>query len=857
MKHTWVWIFTKLSILWAVVLSGVWGYSYYIWNQIDSQASIVEKIYTWMNNFGYEEEFFQKSWNINSKLSIKLDEEDVFNASGSISNLEYISGDKGLKQRIQADKVNLEVNGESLMVENIDIVSKNTDNYMYFQWAEKYLEDYAELKEILSTGKYAHIDNKKNTSQQFPNFGEDSLIKLLLESVTTSNPDYYLEKENFEYLLAQEIRRDNWIQYFFVKDEEKSTDEKTLFYFNDGICDDFWYYFEELDALTYQEANQGCKKAMSQLNTVLAFAWEISAQWDYDKWNYSFSIAFADIVNFSADYQKNIVNTWKFSINQVQWVSVDMQWDKIKTTKSNIVVDIKNDEENYIKWEIINGKWTIVLQTKNSVSNLEWELVFGDYIPKKYHLEWNIRKMNINAKWNLLAWEIDISESRNWESIGKINLKHSKLDHNLIIESPKVDISSVKKWKNYAFSIEKRDSAWDIMTEWKMVFSNGKITGFLKDKLIDLIVEGEYTQKYLKKLTIEWNFEWNDILYSFHWDDFQKDTAKISFGSEVNKQRVFDVTMEKSSQVLQMELKNTSYTLSIDIPSRKIFVDGVFEFNQTTPQSTFEVPENFTTIENKNLIFTLPNYTELSWYKISFISDAVFIWAWMGWILAHISFLEHQLRMQEAYIYANLKTIISTIETTSIKQWVTLDYFLVEDDQAYWENEIRFWGEKIPMSNAFQTWLFNKELLSDLFSDEHKVDYHFAYLYVDELPSYQVWAFIPQSWWTHKFIAKWTYAPRTIVRYDFEKVEDFENTPEENATETQSLIRIENGHHFRVGDITNIWKITEIHDGKIWLDSEIWAGKTKILLFGNDSPTLFFYNGKGLENNQVIENYTK
>jgi hypothetical protein len=47
--------------------------------------------------------------------------------------LEYISGDKGLKQRIQADKVNLEVNGESLMVENIDIVSKNTDNYMYFQ----------------------------------------------------------------------------------------------------------------------------------------------------------------------------------------------------------------------------------------------------------------------------------------------------------------------------------------------------------------------------------------------------------------------------------------------------------------------------------------------------------------------------------------------------------------------------------------------------------------------------------------------------------------------------------------------------------------------------------------------------
>jgi hypothetical protein len=40
-------------------------------------------------------------------------------------------------------------------------------------------------------------------------------------------------------LLAQEIRRDNWIQYFFVKDEEKSTDEKTLFYFNDGICDDF------------------------------------------------------------------------------------------------------------------------------------------------------------------------------------------------------------------------------------------------------------------------------------------------------------------------------------------------------------------------------------------------------------------------------------------------------------------------------------------------------------------------------------------------------------------------------------------------------------------------------------------
>jgi hypothetical protein len=36
-----------------------------------------------------------------------------------------------------------------------------------------------------------------------------------------------------------------------------------------------------------------------------------------------------------------------------------------------------------------------------------------------------------------------------------------------------------------------------------MVFSNGKITGFLKDKLIDLIVEGEYTQKYLKKLTIE------------------------------------------------------------------------------------------------------------------------------------------------------------------------------------------------------------------------------------------------------------------------------------------------------------------------------------------------------------------
>ncbi len=863
MKTTGIWIFAKIWILSAVVLAWFGGYSYFVGNKINPETSLLQKIELWVKNLDSPLEIEKIWFDTQATLEVTKWNQKVFSGSLVGENIAVLSQNKGLYQRITADNFSLSYNNKNNYLENLDIISHDTKNYFYAEKIENIFSNKLETyKNILNAWDYIFVDNKKIIENTFENLDKNNIFLQMLIASSTANPEEYLEKNNFKYLLLQTIYSDDWIQYLFQKSENS---EENLYEFSPNICNDLEKISQNTSKNNFSLTKNQCEKNISQFNFIISWGLNISKKWDISAGNYTFEISWDNIVNISAEYKKNILQNWSIYYSQND-ILVDIQGNKNKIISSNITIDIQESPDDFISGKIVNGSGKITIKTNNNISKIDGEIIFQNYKLFQYDFTGNKKSSGsefvFSGKWNDHSGELSFEEKTSEKSLWEISLKYNRLNHNFSLTSENINISSVLKNRDFAVSFEEKNVAGEIISQAKLVHNNQVLTGFIKTQDVDISLEGTTQINRIEILKITWDIYGNDILYILEKDDFSQKSAKLAAGAMVNDARFFDLIIEKNTKNSTQELNETQLSGKLDLPVFEFSADMNLNISQKNPDIYYKIPENFQEIQLEfSQIIPVIHIFELWKYNYNFIPELVITSAGIFGNIWYLDNLKREKNQRNFIRSENTKKIFATIEENILNENITPEDIIGEKKEN-WDNEIRFSGEKIWYSQNYISGKLSEKIIELSWLRENFIaeDYQVSIVKNEKQTVIQVASFLEEKPGYKKLFITGNYSPRKIVRYNFSEYseedlsEDQENNEEENQENTQnentkSKISIVWFPHFKVWDMTNIWKITEVKDDFIWIDSQIPNGATKIFLLWDDSPTLFHD-----EKNNVLEN---
>lgn len=868
MKTTGIWIFAKIWILSAVVLAWFGGYSYFVGNKINPETSLLQKIELWVKNLDSPLEIEKIWFDTQATLEITKWNQKVFSGSLVGENIAVLSQNKGLYQRITADNFSLSYNNKNNYLENLDIISHDTKNYFYAEKIENIFSNKLETyKNILNAWDYIFVDNKNIIENTFENLDKNNIFLQMLIASSTANPEEYLEKNNFKYLLLQTIYSDDWIEYLFQKSENS---EENLYEFSPNICNDLEKISQNTSKNNFSLTKNQCEKSISQLNFIISWGLNISKKWDISAGNYTFEISWDKIVNISAEYKKNILQNWSIYYSQND-ILVDIQGNKNKIISSNITIDIQESPDDFISGKIVNGSGKITIKTNNDISKIDGEIIFENYKLFQYDFTGNKKSSGsefvFSGKWNDHSGELSFEEKMSEKSLWEISLKYNRLNHNFSLTSENINISSVLKNRDFAVSFEEKNVAGEITSQAKLVHNNQVLTGFIKTQDVDISLEGTTQINRIEILKITWDIYGNDILYILEKDDFRQKSAKLAAGAMVNDARFFDLIIEKNTKNSNQELNETQLSGKLDLPVFEFSADMNLNISQKNPDIYYKIPENFQEIQLEfSQIIPVIHIFELWKYNYNFIPELAITSAGIFGNIWYLDNLKREKNQRNFIRSENTKKIFAIIEENILNENITPEDIIGEKKEN-WDNEIRFSGEKIWYSQNYISGKLSEKIieLSWLWENFIAEDYQVSIVKNEKETVIQVASFLEEKPGYKKLFITGNYSPRKIVRYNFSEYweenlsEDQENNEEENQENSQnentkSKISIVWFPHFKVWDMTNIWKITEVKDYFIWIDSQIPNGATKIFLLWDDSPTLFHDEKNNvLENNQVFK----
>lgn len=859
MKTSSIWIFTKLWIVSAVVLAWFGSYSYFVGNKINPETSILEKIQSGIKNLNYTLETNKYSFDFTWDLEISQWGDQIYSGSVQAINTQIFSMNKWLSQRITSDNTSYSQGDKIQEIKNLDIIWHITDLYFSADiWDEllKNLDVSTDIKDGLSQEKYIHVDNKKTIQNTFNNFDENNIFIQLLLASATANPEEYLEKNNFEELFLQQMYKDVWIDYLFVSDAVDVENNKTSYSIWNTICADLENVSQELDI--QDNFVQNCNISVAQFNTISQLFGEIYIQWDKDSGNYDFYISGWEILNIHLNYKKNILQNWDIKYDN-SGINIDIQWNKKNISNSLVKIDIQEWEDNKISWEIINGSWSLHINTQNKISNIMWEINIKNYKIFNYDFDWNIQKSSskyiFSGKGNDHSWEINFEEKVAETSLGKINLKYNNFDHNFSLVSENIDINSVVKEWNFALSFSEKNVNQEVTSQAKLVLNNDVLTGIIKIPQIDLIIEWVIHSNIIEALKVEWSVYDNEILYVLESEDFSQNNAKLLAGASINEQRIFDFNLEKISEKNLEDLYNTQIKTKIDIPVREIKINSNINIQEKIPTITFEIPSNTHEISgNISQLAVLPNIVNTFSQSYDYVPETLLTTTSIWWIFYYLRDLENKILLRNSLRKENLSIIFNGLEQKIISGEIQVSQIIWERKTSE-ENEIRFAWEKFWYSDNYQEWTLSGAIIETIngTQDIDLDEYMFAFFKTDTKTTMQVAVYLEDTTGEKKLYTHWNYVWRLMIRYDFtpyvetEKWEDSVEEIDENKDETQEIVN-ENTKakitivwfpHFRVWDMTNIGRVTEITEDYIWIDTEIREWATKIFLLWDDSENLF------------------
>jgi hypothetical protein len=608
-----------------------------------------------------------------------------------------------------------------------------------------------------------------------------------------------------------------------------------------------------------------CAKNIWEINPVLSMLTQIYKQGDIEQWNYDFVIAQWNAIDLKVTYKNHILQTWNIFIQEPKnnTILLSLSWDKFWVNESLFKVLVKEDWKN-INGEIINGTGKIDIDINDNGLNVKGEINIQDYKLEKIDITGNSEMMWINstfaAKWNYLLWNINFLTKADNKEIAKLELDYTNKSYDLDFESTNININSLYKWREFIFALSEKENDWIIKNETKLVYNWGKISGFLKDKNLEVNLKWEIIS--VEEFVVEMDIENRGEKIEIHVNAEKENENLVNYTAywRGDKEKIFDFKAHKNTGEKEGN-KIATFEATLEVPSEKINAELKTEKIEKKPVKTYKIPEKFENIEiNISQIMTLPNFHQV--WKISGPEVAV-IWTtlWAIWgTVAYISLQWYQQEAKNSRKISDLSNLVSLIEISLIKWDITLENIVIADKQSSQNKVIRVWGNKVIEWWNYFIWDINYDIFEykkDIFELEGE-KYKIAVYKEWNRKQYQLLTFLEEGNKNSKVLVKWNYFPRILKRYEFIKIK---NTSEEDIEknwneERENKIQIEvvGEHDLVTWDRTNLWVISEVDNNIITLEKEIKSGVSKIYMLWNDSATLFVKNKKVLENGQIIEN---
>jgi hypothetical protein len=902
MSNTWSSLIARLGLSAVVILGAIWGYTYYVGNSIQSDTWVVDKLLTWVSNsienISEEDISFHNAFDINGQLKVTQNEEEIFSWKVWLVWVELYANDTALKQRISADNIFFESNikGESEIFDynDLDIIAHEENLYLsIWKWWDKlfsYLEWIFEgnwykntqdintttkllknISEVISQWKYAHINNGTPIKKVFENLSENTWMPQLFIAMVTSNPNEYLEKNKIYDEIKKELYNDKWIDSLFILSENQIHPDKQTYLLNKGMCKNITPVILEVmkQSGKLEEWDAGkllgeCEKNITGINPILSMFTQIYKEGDIEQWNYDFVIAQWNAIDLKATYRNHILQTWKIFIQEPQnnTILLSLSWDKFWVKESIFKVLVK-EEWTDISGEVINGSGEINIDTNNNGLKIKGELKFQDYKLVNIDIVGDSEIMWINstfaAKWNYLLWNINfLTKSQNKE-VAKLELDYTNNSYKLDFESINLDVNSLYKWKEFIFAVSEKGIDWIIENETKIVYDDGKISGFLKNENVEVNLKWEIVS--IEEFVIEMDIDDNREKIEIHVNAEKENDTWVNYLAywRVAKEKIFNFTAHKNTWEKEWS-KISTFEAVLEIPSEKINAELKTEQIEKKPVKKYNIPEKVEKIKiNISQIMTLPNFHQI--WKASAPEIAV-IWTtlWAVWgTVAYISLQWYEQEARNSRRMSDLSNLVSLIELSITKWDITLEDLVIIDEQLSQDTVIRIWWNKIIEWWNYFIWDINYEALEykkeifELEGEEYKIAVYKEW----NRKQYQLLTFLEEGNKKSKVLVKWNYFPRILKRYEFIHIkntgkEEVEKNTEEEIVNTLQ-IEIEEWHDLVRWDNTNLWIILNVNDNIVTLEKDIKPGVSKIYMLWNDSTTLFVKNKKVLENWQIIE----
>lgn len=551
-------------IVWVVLflILGFFSYSFFInWeNPINKIVGNITNNW-WSEEFNYafkfdwKIEWIDNNWNLLWNLEMSLWKSQIYSSKDAFN------------QRLNINNLNIKEDGEKVFdIDSFDFISNKFKNYFTLKSSQKQeilrelknsnIDLFQKISDSLSENdSYIMIDNKKTILKVLWDLSKNEIIKNLFLSLWVSNPDWFLKEtktlEKLKEKLKEELKNDKIINYIFVKSgestkEDNKTKEKLVL--SDNICSDYLPLFNNVMEQIYKMSGsyikpnfpnlEECKKWIQEINPKLKMFTQIYKIWDIEKGNYDFVISMWDSYNWKITYKSHKLKSW-----EIKWetpdkksfvlnISGDEDWIK----NSLVKVDLSDNFSGMsIKWEIKDGKWELVLDSKNKenwfFANVKLDKYYLENIDLKglnnskeiFSLKWKITKEEINIKWLVKDFEKVVFELVSKDDYFKLNLDTEEAKINLVYDDWKIDgsinspiIKVELKWeyknkKDFNFKlINENNSYVDLKSKWWVIDILAKInSGF---ESIDLKWKYKDLTDFSFKLTDENNPEKNYIV---------------------------------------------------------------------------------------------------------------------------------------------------------------------------------------------------------------------------------------------------------------------------------------------------------------------------------------------------------
>lgn len=667
------------------------------------------------------EKWVNLKWDVSINFNIP---NEWVNWSIEMKNLWFLSLDKNLKSRLYLDNLKFQLL-EKWEQWNIDLnwIDFILDNeLLYFKWSAKWsvkwndtnkefdttkpetlLEDthevVNEIINIINSWKYIKINSANNYYKLFPEIAKTTLWKMILTSLATKNPSYYLEKNRFWEQLKSDSFKKWWYETFF--DIASQEWWKTYLKLKSSMCD----IIPKIPEVTTQL--EECNNYISTVNSMTNNQIELIQEWDQETVQYQW------IINFKISYwnwelnklDARLPSIWEIwynnnilSINispemiKTQWESLYLTWeiDYNDKAKWNIKLSYKglvwssNFDLNIQDWSISIISWYVDIktpmnQTKWDLSYENWKFNLGfshnykSYLDEDSYIKWAVNYNNWKLVWQINSnlWTADLMIENNWDG-NKFQLEIKQWDN--ILLSLKLAMKtkdnfpeSIKLlwtswlWYNIKWQLKDwnlnliawNDQRWSNLLDMSWIFKKEKID-----------INAKIAQIYESKIKLDSLFNWDK--FDFDWSININWVQPNESWQELLEQNPTNMILLSSEFSWSLTLWTAEYIL----PDQSIEYDIFWKIMEYTEKSGRDRSK---ANDLDNISISLMNYYAIKW-----------TYPWVNYTLIPTSSLQTELNDYIDNISEN-PLLWEYFYMPVSKYWKSNDWFvLISENEISW-----------------------------------------------------------------------------------------------------------------------------------------------------------------------------